>query len=259
MAARYDHYWRLEPHPQQRSFAAGFAAAVHDPVWFLARQWQMGEHHGENASTPVLVELDAIHTPIEPSTLALDLDPTTTPAEAIVEAERDDWWTIGRRVRIGAIVAARANLDPAALGPALLLTPPPPPYDELGGRLPPPYERLAGRIDGLALWRHRADLGIGDAPFANLGIPGPRRIFWQPDELTYDANFPIGNPNDERTLRLARHHGGRVDWFSADAHSAAGAAAFVPAGETVATTIYPTAVQYPAPRIRGGGKLRMRR
>ena len=100
MAARYDHYWRLEPHPQQRSFAAGFAAAVHDPVWFLARQWQMGEHHGENASTPVLVELDAIHTPIEPSTLALDLDPTTTPAEAIVEAERDDWWTIGRRVRI---------------------------------------------------------------------------------------------------------------------------------------------------------------
>src|SRR5215207_3658158 len=123
MATGVPIYLRLEPRAQERNLAGGFAAAVHDPVWFLARQWQMGEHQGENASTPVLVELDAIHTPIEPSTLALDLDPT-------------------------------------ALGPALLLTPPPPSFDELGGRLPPPYERLAGRIDGLALWRHRADLGI---------------------------------------------------------------------------------------------------
>jgi hypothetical protein len=251
MAARYDHYWRLEPHPQRRSFAAGFAAAVHDPVWFLARQWQMGEHQGENASTPVLVELDAIHTPIEPSPRAPGLDPTTMPAEAIVEAERDDWWTIGRRVRIGAIAGTRANLDPAVLDPALLLMPPPPPFSELGGRLPPPYEALSGRIDGLAIWRRRADLGIGDAPFANLGIPEPRAFFWQPDQLTYDAAFPIGAPGDGRTLRLERHHGGRVDWFSADAQAAAGAAGFVPAGETVPTTVYPTAVQYPgAPHSR---------
>src|SRR3954454_12753015 len=158
MARSFDLYHRLETRSNERDLQRGFAAPVHDPVWFLARQWQMGEHQGENASTPVLVELDAIHTPIGPSPLAPGLDPTTMPAEAIVEAERDDWWTIGRRVRIGAIAAARANLDPAALDPALLVTPPPPPFSELAGRLPPPYEALSGRIDGLAIWRRRADL-----------------------------------------------------------------------------------------------------
>src|SRR5687767_8646281 len=118
MPPRYDQYRRLEPNPQRRSFTAGFAAVVHDPVWFLARQWQMGEHQGENATTPVLVQLGAVHTPIQPSPQVPNLDPKIMPAEAIVEAEPDDWWTIGRRVRIGAIVAERANLDPAAVDAA---------------------------------------------------------------------------------------------------------------------------------------------
>jgi hypothetical protein len=255
MSARYDHYWRLEPNPQRRSFAAGFAAAIHDPVWFLARQWQMGEHQGENASSPVLIQFGAIHTPIQPSPQAPSLDPKIMPAEAIVEAEPDDWWTIGRRVRIGAIVAQREranpNLDPAAVDGAYLLALPPPPFDRLGGRLPPPYERLAGSFDGLALWRNRSILGIGDKSFDGLGIPEPRAFFWQSDELMYEADFPIGDPANDRTLRLARHSGGRVDWFSADAHAPADAPAFVPEGEIVDTTSYPTAVQYPgAPHSR---------
>ncbi len=29
-------------------------AEVHDPVWFLGRQWQLGEHHGEDAASPAL-------------------------------------------------------------------------------------------------------------------------------------------------------------------------------------------------------------
>src|SRR3954447_26028343 len=101
---------RLEPRPHQRNLAEGFAAAIHDPVWFLARQWQMGEHQGENASTPVVVQLQAAHTSVRPSPAAPELDPTVTPAEAIIEGEPNDWWTIGRRIRIGAIVAQRANL-----------------------------------------------------------------------------------------------------------------------------------------------------
>lgn len=251
MPPRYDHYRRLEPDPQRRSFAAGFAAAVHDPVWFLARQWQMGEHQGENASTPVLIQQKTVHTPIQPSPLAPNLDPKLMPAEAIVEAERDDWWTIGRRVRIGALVARRANLDPAALDASYLLAPPPPPFDHLGRRLPPSYERLAGRFDGLALWRGRSDLGIGDAPFAGLGIPEQRTFFWQSDQLVYQADFPIGDPDGGRSLRLTRHRGGRVDWFSADAQAPADAPAFVPEGEIVDTTTYPTAIQYPgAPHSR---------
>jgi len=254
MPPRYDHSWRLEPDPQQRSFTAGFSAAVHDPVWFLARQWQMGEHQGEQASTPVLVQLLVAHTPIERPPAIPGLDPTVTPAEAIVEAEPNDWWTIGRRIRIGAIVAKQANLDPAAADPAHLLAAPPPPFtplERLGDRLPPPYERLAGHFDGLALWRDRAILGLGDAPFAGLGIPEPRPTLWQSDQLVYEAGFPLGAPANDRELRLTRHRGGRVDWFSADARAPDGTPTFEPDGEVVDTSVYPLPLQYPgAPNSR---------
>jgi hypothetical protein len=220
---------------------------MHDPVWFLARQWLMGEHQGENATTPVLVDLQATQTPIEPSPQVPMLDPQAVPAEAIVEAEPDDWWTIGRRIRVGAVAAARAGLDVGALDARYRFAPPPPPLDGLGSRLPAPYERLAGRGDGLALWRDRAALGIGDAPFAGLGIPSPRPLLWRSDELSYDASFPIGDAAAARTLRLAEHGGGRLDWYSADATPEG----FVPAGDTAALTRHPTPVEYPgAPRSR---------
>ena len=35
-------------------------------------------------------------------------DPTVIPAEAILESELDDWWTLGRRVRVGQGFAANA-------------------------------------------------------------------------------------------------------------------------------------------------------
>ena len=74
----------------RQSFAAGFGASIHDPVWFLARQWQMGEHQGENATSPVLVRFEAVHAPLKPHAAVPALDPTVVPAEAIVEGGPDD-------------------------------------------------------------------------------------------------------------------------------------------------------------------------
>jgi hypothetical protein len=251
MPTRYDYYHRLEPDPRRRSFAAGFAAAIHDPAWFLGRQWQIGEHQGENATTPVLVQLQAIHTRVQPTPEVPALDPSVIPAEAIVGAGPDDWWTIGRRVRIGTIIAHRANLNAAVDDGTHLLAGPPPPFQALGDRLPPPYERLAGRFDGLALWRDRAALGLADALFADFGIPPGRPSYWQSDQLVYEAGFPLGQAADGRQLRLRRHHGGRVDWFSADARAAPGAGAFVADGDVVDTIAYPNALHYPgAPQSR---------
>lgn len=46
-------YWnRVEPTPRSDSLTRGLEAAVRDPVWFLARQWQMGEFAGEDAGSP---------------------------------------------------------------------------------------------------------------------------------------------------------------------------------------------------------------
>ncbi|MBY8877352.1 hypothetical protein [Actinacidiphila acidipaludis] len=254
MTQRFDAYRRLEPDPRARTFAAGFAATLHDPLWFLARQWQLGEHQGENASTPVAVDLTAVHTPIRPDPGSPDRDPTVVPAEAIVEAEPDEWWTVGRRIRVGAVLAARAAAILAGVGTEYRLAGPPPPYADYGRRLPPPYGRLAGGFDGWALWRDRAQLGLTDADFSGLGIPAARPAdHWQSDELVHEAGFPVGDPTVGRQLRLHRHRGGQVDWFAADAETAppaGGAGASVTAADAADTvsqaiTCYPTQLQYP--------------
>ena len=238
--SRYDFHVRLEPSPQRRSLTAGFAAAVHDPVWFLSRQWQMGEHQGENAASPVLVHHRAVNTSLRPSVADPSADPTQVPAESIVEAEPLDWWTLGRRVRLGAALAQRAGLTLANAAPHHLLVDP-----------PPPYEHLAGLLDGLALWRDRAALDPANTRFAGQGIPEPRASSWDPAELVYQADFPLDVPAGGPTLRMPRHRGGRVDWFSADAQAQAGGAPFAPNGTPVETDVYPTAFHYPgAPASR---------
>ncbi|ALL71387.1 hypothetical protein K788_0001814 (plasmid) [Paraburkholderia caribensis MBA4] len=239
MAQRYDSYWRLEPDPQRRSFAAGFAARVHDPLWFLARQWQMGEHQGENASTPVRVNFHSMGTALEPAPEMPELDPLTTPPEAIIEGEPDDWWTMGRRIRLGETMALRVGLtvDAPAAAAYLLVDP------------PPPYEALAGRFDGLALWHDRGVLDDDGSRFGDLDIPETRHAYWQSDELVYQSAFPLAG--GAHALKLPRHHGTSVDWFSADATSDAGVPAFEPSGEVTQAQVYPAALQYPgAPRSR---------
>ena len=112
MPYRYDLYRRLEPAQPFESLNRGFLAEVHDPVWFLGRQWQLGEHQGEDAASPVTVLYRASHLPIELHNDDKRMDPTVIPPEAIVESEPGDWWTPGRRIRIG--IAASATLPPVA-------------------------------------------------------------------------------------------------------------------------------------------------
>src|ERR1019366_1191868 len=44
---------RLEPHPCDGSMQRSLQAQVRDPLWLLARQWQLGELAGEDAGSPV--------------------------------------------------------------------------------------------------------------------------------------------------------------------------------------------------------------
>jgi hypothetical protein len=51
-------WWnRLEPRPRASQVAETLAAEVRDPLWFLARQWQLGEFRGEDAGSPAVVRL----------------------------------------------------------------------------------------------------------------------------------------------------------------------------------------------------------
>ena len=83
---------RLEPRPREGSMQRSLQAQVRDPLWFLARQWQVAEFLGDDAGSPVQatlgVEQRSITTyrpgPDDAKTVALD---TKLPAEVHVERE----------------------------------------------------------------------------------------------------------------------------------------------------------------------------
>ena len=45
---------RLEPQCRANDVAEGLAARIEDPLWLLARQWQVGEFQGEDTGSPVV-------------------------------------------------------------------------------------------------------------------------------------------------------------------------------------------------------------
>lgn len=202
MASNFNIYSRLEPRPYEQNLEAGFAATIHDPLWFLARQWQMGEHQGENASSPIWVNYTLSSHPIRSADPRLD--PLVMPAEAIVESELDDWWTMGRRVRIGIRVAAQMAL---------------PEDDSLRFyNPPPPYEHFHTQFDGLALWRRRVELDILPAAFGEE-IPSDSASAWSREELLYQQTEQNAFATDQHKLTVQRHRGGRMDWHSVAASS----------------------------------------
>ena len=51
-------YWsRLEPRPRSNAIARPLAAPIRDPLWFLTRQWQLGEFRGEDAGSPAFAQI----------------------------------------------------------------------------------------------------------------------------------------------------------------------------------------------------------
>ncbi|WP_214317557.1 hypothetical protein [Nonomuraea sediminis] len=185
---RFDLYGRLEPIRPDGSLDEGFRAEVADPAWFLGQQWLMGEHQGEDAASPVMVTHTTSHTAIDP----LDgEDPGVTPAEVIVEAGPGDWWTPGRRLRLGAAAA------PFLAGRS----------DLRFGVLPPPYDGLADAYDGWAVFR-LARAEVPASVFAE--VPAEATDMWDYAELVHTATFTAGGS----ALEIPRHDGGDVDWYS---------------------------------------------
>src|SRR6478672_8665757 len=48
---------RLEPQSTTGDPRPGIEARVHDPLWLVGRQWQLGEFEGEDAGTPLTVRV----------------------------------------------------------------------------------------------------------------------------------------------------------------------------------------------------------
>ena len=52
---------RLESRTRSEDMRSNLQAQIHDPVWQLARQWQFGEFHGEDAGSPVTARAGNYH------------------------------------------------------------------------------------------------------------------------------------------------------------------------------------------------------
>ncbi|MEU2870540.1 hypothetical protein ABZ769_15250 [Streptomyces olivoreticuli] len=194
---------RLEPSRPAGDAERGFAAELADPAWMVGRQWQVGEHQGENASSPVRVTATLRHVPIGPIGDRPLLDPRSVPAEAAIETGPDDWWTTGRRIRIGRAVAQAAQAGGVTLPSGHRFT-----------DLAEPYAGLNGRAyDGRELAR---DPAVRTDPlFTSVlaEVPARPADTWHTDTLDHSALFPCA----EGALTAAGHDGGEVDWWTVDA------------------------------------------
>lgn len=119
---------RIEPHCATTAVDEGLAAAVADPLWFLLRQWQLGELTGDDGGTPVSLDVQASWSPFArfrasgsgPAT-TVDLAEDGEPVERLVERQntltpddpaRTPW---AAAVRAGRALLDRvAEADPAA-------------------------------------------------------------------------------------------------------------------------------------------------
>ena len=89
---------RLEPHCRDSDMRSSTGARVFDPLWFITRQWQVGEFQAEDAGSPVLARVRATSATLtrlhmgelapNTETHALPYDPLGMPLEARIERRR---------------------------------------------------------------------------------------------------------------------------------------------------------------------------
>jgi len=81
---------RIEPRARSGGLAGGLAARVHDPLWLLARQWQVGEFAGRDAGSPLTAQIQWTTAAFDRFAIgsgapqALDAN---TPIETLIERE----------------------------------------------------------------------------------------------------------------------------------------------------------------------------
>lgn len=258
---------------------AGLAARVRDPLWFLARQWQVGEFTGEDAGSPVeararveAAELSRFHAgPLGAQGQAGQLyDPARTPLETLAEREPMPF-DLRRSVEAGLRLLRLLDQHDvgqyrARFAASFPLAAP------LGAPVGAETARLlrlaAGRgLDGAALVAalqrtngalpQQLQIAPADAERVQaavsawladveFGQAGSARQAWQPERMEYC--FAVAAPAEagEHVLVAPEYHGGHLDWHAFDQQSdvALGAAADVGRRRELVRTVIPAPVTY---------------
>lgn len=123
---RFAAWMRIEPRCRANETGGGVEARTGDALWFLARQWQVGEFMGDDAASPVSVRLEHSAQSVQSLRLgnatksqSVGGDGAGVPLEMLVERERSrlDWRT---RVQIGQKLERLAEEHLGTEAPALI-------------------------------------------------------------------------------------------------------------------------------------------
>src|SRR5258706_4063108 len=98
-------WMRLEPWSRSAEMKDALQSRIYDPLWLLARQWQLGEFQGEDNGSPVFARWRAVAGPI-----TRYFPGTVKPPQTIVDAPRYD----GSRMPLETVVEREMALAIAA-------------------------------------------------------------------------------------------------------------------------------------------------
>jgi len=226
-----DDAYRLEPLHRSNEVASGLTARIHDPAWALTRQWQLGEFAGQDAGSPVLVEVAGGSTLVSHWRASLDdsqpwvpYHPSQGPLDELIEAEEAKPGDVRMRVEGGAhFVRLLDEAGQSAKLPEVL---------EAFG-FDPPLERAEDDIDLAGLLATRVPdaqrlagaIDAGPLPVAGIGEVATRwRSWWaglepdpgpdtfDPHRFEHQAALSVSN----LVLRAEEYLGDGLDWFSVD-------------------------------------------
>ena len=234
---------RLEPQSVSGDPEPGLEARIHDPLWLLARQWQLAEFEGEDVGTPLIVHVKATELPVtawQPGDPVSDRPARAitsgVPLDPLVESE-PPIKEIGLRQRAEAGAYLVELLGDAGFdGRADLVAACPLPVEKHPKSVPSNFRLIATATpDGVAAaeqleggapsWLAGATAKARDAAsvwlewFRANVLRIPRESAddsWIPERLEYHFSVRAGRGEDQRVLRAPLHEGGEIDWFTFD-------------------------------------------
>jgi hypothetical protein len=273
---------RLEPRSRRDSIDSGLEARVYDPLWLLARQWQLNEFKAEDAGSPVAVHLDGAafqvtrfvggDLPANGKAAGQTLEALAAPLEATVQREpytrapsidvrftADAGRYFVRELEafgVSRYAAGYLKLYPIAAPTGL---------DAEGSRF---AASLAGRaIDGSKLYEALVagnmptpQVAAQDQPLVDSATqswrqwyesvvwePAAAQTAWVPKRMEYSFAVSAPAPFGEVVLEAPDYRGGGLDWyaFRVRADATLGAQATETKQEPLARTVIPAPVRYP--------------
>jgi len=275
-------WWnRLEPRPRSRDLGHSLAACVRDPAWFLARQWQFGEFHAEDAASPAFVQVTQSVAPVvgwRVTGQAASVLPGGQPLEETVETEA---FTpdLALRVELGqtfdellraaggsqtAIQSFRTAYSFTGIGPQSGMIE----GDPEGAR----FSRVcaARALDGYRVYQALLNaapaypnpvgsLSVADAAAARTALDQLKvwieelydavgqedASAWRPERFEYDLEVVATNPAGNNTVLGA--YAGReasFDWFAFDEHTSASDPTAPGAVTTKSMSVIPAHVRF---------------